>query len=158
MARVGAAFPYNSVRVSFFSQYAYLIFLFSLCVEMDLFQVVNLEQPLLVTIGVRPTGENEVPIMRATDGHVVELDIPTPVGSPQGLNVPPVQSFPPGGQPNPVVPSSLPPPPVYRVDDSDEESEEESPLQKRSREDDGAESSKRPRTEAGSASARYVYV
>ena len=56
---------------------------------MDLFQVVNLEQPRLVAIGVRPTGENEEPLMQATDGRVVELHIPTPVGSPQALNVPP---------------------------------------------------------------------
>ena len=127
---------------------------------MDLFEVVKLDEPRLVTIGVRPKGENEEGLMKATDGRVVDLHIPVAEGSPHALEVPPVQSVPPSGQRNPVVPPSPPPQnfiPVYKLDDS-EDSEEESPLQKRGREDDGAGSSKRARTEVGSTSARYVFV
>ena len=121
---------------------------------MDLFEVVKLDEPRLVTIGVRPTGENEESLMKATDGRVVDLHIPVVEGSPHALDVPPVQAVPPSGQPEPVVPPSPPPIPVFRVSDSGEESEEESPLLKRGREDDGAESSKRARAETGSSSAR----
>ena len=122
---------------------------------MDLFQVVKLDNPLLVGIGVRAKGDGEDPLLQQTDGHLVELNIPTPSGTPEALNVPPVRSFPSGGHATPVVPSSLPPVPVFRVDDSDEESEEEPSLRKRGRADDGAESSKRARADAGSASTRY---
>ena len=124
---------------------------------MDLFEVVKLEVPRLVTVGVRPIGETEESLMKATDGRVVDLHIPAVEGSPHALDVSLVQAVPPTGQPEPVVPPSPPPHtviPVFKVDDSGEESEEESPLRKRGRENDGAESSKRARTETGSSSAR----
>ena len=126
---------------------------------MDLFDVVKLEMPRLVTIGVRPLGEGEEPLMQATEGHVVELHIPEVEGSPHALNVPPVQAVPPSGQSEPAA--AQPPPattviPIVNVDESEEESEEEVLFRKRAAEDDGAEPSKRARVEVGSSSASAV--
>ena len=57
---------------------------------MDLFAVVNLEVPRSVTIGVRPLGEGETPILEATDGRVEELVIPEPEGSPAAFMAAPI--------------------------------------------------------------------
>ena len=126
---------------------------------MDLFSVVHLEMPREVTIGVRPLGEGETPVMQATQGRVVDLHIPEAEGSPQAINAPPVQAVPPHVQPEPAA--EQPPPaatiiPVVDVGDSEEEMEEELPLRKRAAKDDGVESSKRPRVEAGASSASGV--
>ena len=44
-----------------------------MCAEMDLFVVVKLEKPKLVTVGVRPLREGEQPLLEATQGHLTVL-------------------------------------------------------------------------------------
>ena len=73
------------------------------CAEMDLFSVVHLNKPKLVTEGVRPLREGEEPLMEATAGRTMELVLaadqpedvntvveePTPLRSVPGANVDP---------------------------------------------------------------------
>ena len=49
---------------------------------MDLFSVVHLEKPKLVTVGVRPLREGETPVMVATAGRTMELAQEEPEDSP----------------------------------------------------------------------------
>ena len=129
---------------------------------MDLFSVVNLEMPRSVTIGVRPLGEGETPLLEATDERVVELDIPEAEGSPQVIIADPVQSVALPIQQEPVAAQPTPTStdiPVVNVEESEEEMEEEPHLsQKRASDGYGGESSKRPRVEAGAPSVSEVHM
>ena len=124
---------------------------------MDLFSVVHLEMPRAVAIGVRPLGEGETPLLEATDGRVVDLHIPEAEGSPQVINVPPVQMVAPPPPPQEPAAAQPPPPPtvipVVNVEESEEESEEPLLSRKRAGDGDDGGSSKRPRVEAGASSA-----
>ena len=74
---------------------------------MDLFAVVHLEKPKLVTVGVRPLREGETPVMEATAGRTMELDQEEPEDSPQpALQVTPVQSVPQSREQSPVAAES----------------------------------------------------
>ena len=68
---------------------------------MDLFSVVKLAKPALVTVGVRPLREGETPILEATAGHTMELAQEEPANaSPTIVEATPLRSF-----PNPLVQS-----------------------------------------------------
>ena len=111
---------------------------------MDLFSVVRLEAPQRVIVGVRPRREGEVPILEATAGRVVALNVPEPEGSPPVVNASPVQQVSPVAEP---VIERAPTPPVVDLGDSSDEDEVESLRRTRKRESDGEESSKRSRVD-----------
>ena len=120
------------------------------CAEMDLFAVVNLEVPRSVTIGVRPLGEGETPILQSTEGRVVDLVVPEAEGSPQVIVASPVQAVAPPVQQE--LGTGQDPVNVIQVDDSEEELVESPLVRKRARSEDVEESSKRLRFEAGEPS------
>ena len=68
------------------------------CAEMDLFVVVNLENPKQVTVGVRPLREGEQPLLDATAGHLTVFGQAGPEDSPP-IFVTPVQSVAPTVEP-----------------------------------------------------------
>ena len=72
---------------------------------MDLFDVVNLEVPTSVTVGIRPLEEGETPILQATVGRLVDLVVPNAGESPSAAV--PIQQIPPQqehvAEPEPVV-------------------------------------------------------
>ena len=113
---------------------------------MDLFSVVRLEAPQRVIVGVRPRREGEVPILEATAGRVVALNVPESEGSPPVVNAEPVQQVSPVAEP---VIERAPTPPVVDLGDSSDEDEVESLRRTRKRESDGEESSKRSRIDTG---------
>ena len=124
---------------------------------MDLFGLVEMEDPKSVAVGVRPLRDGEDPILEATRKRVTELVIPEPEGSP--ARAVPIQQVPP---PQPVATEAQPTPTVAQPSplseniirvDSDESEEEVVQLKRRRAADgnsDGAESSKRPRSETES--------
>ena len=73
-----------------------------MCAEMDLFAVVKLDKPKLVTIGVRPLREGEQPLLEATEGHLTVLPEAVPENTPP-LQVTPVQSVAPDAEVAPTV-------------------------------------------------------
>ena len=120
---------------------------------MDLFNVVHMDDPRLVTIGVRPLGEGETPVLRSTEGRVEDLVVPGDEGSPPAIMVPPVQAVSPPVQQEPEVVRNPPSPVKFVIVDDSEEDVEEPPLvRKRARSEDGEGSSKRPRFETGEPS------
>ena len=116
---------------------------------MDLFSVVHLAKPKLVTVGVRPLREGEAPILETTAGRTMEFTQSEPEDVPLVVLAPtPLRS----------VPSTNVPPPEMELlsTDSSEsigiirtrnETDESSSMMKRKRTSgsDGAGSSKRRR-------------
>ena len=88
---------------------------------MDLFGLVSMEVPTSVTVGVRPRGDDEPPVLEAANGRLVELNILEPSGSVAPAAVEPIQQVPHVE----AVAAHPPSPPVVNVDDSEEETEEE---------------------------------
>ena len=61
---------------------------------MDLFSVVKLAKPALVTVGVRPLRDGETPILEATAGRTMELAQEEPANaSPTIIEATPLRSF-----------------------------------------------------------------
>ena len=88
---------------------------------MDLFGLVNMDVPTAAAVGVRPRRDDEPPVLEASNGRLVELNIPEPSGSGAPAMVEPIQQVP---HVEPVA-ARPPSPPVVNVDDSEEETEEE---------------------------------
>ena len=122
---------------------------------MDLFSVVRLEAPQRVAVGVRPLREGETPILQATAGRVVELNIPEPEGSPAPVAAPPVQQVPPVAQADAEVARTPPTPDFVDLDESSEEEDlEHSQLvRKRVADDEGSSKKLCVDTEASTSSA-----
>ena len=119
---------------------------------MDLFSVVRIEAPQRMTVGVRPRRDDEVPLLEATAGRVVPLDIPESSHSEPVLNVEPVNQAQPNAEP---TAEKEPTPPFVDLGESSDESEVESLRRIRKRDSDGGEPSKRPRpsAEAGTSAS-----
>ena len=113
---------------------------------MDLFSVVRLDAPQRVIVGVRPRRDGEVPILEATAGRVVALNVPESSGSGPVVDAEPVQQVHPAAEP---VAEKEPTPPFVDLGDSSDEGEVESLRRTRKRESDGGESSKRLRVDTG---------
>lgn len=111
---------------------------------MDLFSVVQLDDPESVAVGVRPLREGEVPTLEATAGRITQLAVQEPEGSP--AVVIPIQGVAPLVQPEPTTTPSTPP--VIQIDESEEEEEQQLILKRHRSGGDGAEPSKKPRSEA----------
>ena len=119
---------------------------------MDLFSVVRIDAPQRMTVGVRPRRNEEVPLLEATAGRVVRLNVPESSESEPAINAEPVQQVQPNAEP---VAEKEPTPPFVDLGESSDESEVESLRRTRKRDSDGGESSKRPRvnTEAGTSAS-----
>ena len=109
---------------------------------MDLFSVVRIEAPQRMTVGVRPRRDGEVPLLEATEGRVVPLNIPESSQSEPVLNVEPVNQAQPNAEP---TAEKEPTPPFVDLGESSDESEVESLRRIRKRDSDGGEPSKKPR-------------
>ena len=96
---------------------------------MDLFGLVSMEAPTSVTVGVRPRGDNEPPVLEAANGRLVELNLPEPSDSVAPAVVEPIQQVPHVE----AVAAHPPSPPVVNVEDSEEEAEEEALERRRKR-------------------------
>jgi hypothetical protein len=115
---------------------------------MDLFAVVNLENPRAVAVGVRPLGDGEQTILEATAGRVVDLVIPESEGSPIVVAAEPLQEVAPPVQQGPDTAQSPPSRTLIHLEETDSEMEEGPRLtRKRALSSGGESSSKRPRTE-----------
>ena len=120
---------------------------------MDLYDVVNLEVPTSVKVTLRPRGENERPILEATQGRLVDLVL---AGADDGSSsaAAPIQQVPPQQEPvveEPLVEEEQVAPQVIPIDveESVEEEEDPSKLKRKSaRGQDEGESSKKVRHEA----------
>ena len=117
---------------------------------MDLFSVVRIEAPQRMTVGVRPRRDDEVPLLEATEGRVVPLDIPESSQSEPALNVEPVNQAPPTTEP---VAEKEPTPPFVDLGESSDESEVVSLRRIRKRGSDGGEPSKRPRLDTDASTS-----
>ena len=116
---------------------------------MDLFAVVNLENPRAVAVGVRPLMDGEQTILDATAGRVVDLVLPESEGSPNVVAAEPLQGVAPPVQQGPDTAQSPPSKTLIHLEETDSEMEERSPLtRKRAHGGDGEGPSKRPRPEA----------
>ena len=113
---------------------------------MDLFSVVRIDAPQRLIVGVRPRRDGEVPLLEATAGRVVRLDVPESSESEPAINAQPVQQVQPAAEP---AAEKEPTPPFVDLGDSSDEGEVESLRRTRKRESDGGESSKRVRIDAG---------
>ena len=117
---------------------------------MDLFSVVRLDAPQRAIVGVRPRREGEPPILEATAGRVVRLEVPESSGSEPAINAEPVNHAHPNAE---LVPEKEPTPPFVDLGDSSDEGEAESLRRTRKRDSDGGESSKRPRIDVGASTS-----
>ena len=118
---------------------------------MDLYDVVNLEVPTSVKVTLRPRGENERPILEATQGRLVDLVL---AGADDGSSsaAAPIQQVPPQQEPvveEPLVEEEQGAPQVTPID-IEESVEEEDPSKlkrKNARGPDEGEPSKKVRHE-----------
>ena len=117
---------------------------------MDLFSVVRIDAPQRLIVGVRPRRDEEVPILEATAGRVVRLNVPESSESEPAIDAEPVNQAQPNAEP---VPEKEPTPPFVDLGDSSDEGEVESLRRTRKRDSDGGESSKRPRVDTGASTS-----
>ena len=115
--------------------------------------MVRLEAPQRVVVGVRPIREGETPILQATAGRVVQLNIPEPEGSPVAAS--PVQQVAPVVQAGAEVARTPPTPDVVDLGESSEEEglEHSQLIRKRVADDEGSSKKLCVDTEAGTSSA-----
>ena len=118
---------------------------------MDLFEVINMEVPTGVTIGMRPLREGEVPILQAVEGRLTDLVLPGGEGSSAASGAAPIQQIAPTEQQESAAEPEVeqPPPKVAPIElsTSEEEEEESEPLKrKRARSEDGEGTSKKARS------------
>ncbi|GJX80210.1 hypothetical protein Tco_0328359 [Tanacetum coccineum] len=110
--------------------------------EMDLFSVVHLSKPKLVTEGVRPLRDSEEPLLESTAGRTMELVLEQPeVESTDVLAPTPLRSVP-GATEEPPRPDATS---VGSSEDADVAEVDSGLKRKRATSDDGAGTSKRVR-------------
>ena len=124
---------------------------------MDLFDVVNLEVPTSVTVTLRPLEENERPVLKASEGRLVGLNIPNAGDGPSAAAAP-IQQVPPQQEPvveeeplveqEPVVEQVAPQVTPIDVEESVEKEDPVHLKRKNARDQDEGESSKKVRHEA----------